>query len=120
MPSFADLSLFTTYSKPNIHYYEFTIKPIVDGISRTTVAVVRQPRTASSSKKPLFKLEPKPELDSEPDSEPKQYSTYTPEDDVIYLYSWFIQTYFARNRSTISLIHLFAILMQLLYKGCWN
>jgi hypothetical protein len=41
MPSFRDLSTFTTYPKLTIHYYEFTTTPIVYDIAKTTVAVIR-------------------------------------------------------------------------------
>jgi hypothetical protein len=83
-----DLSAFTTYLRPTIHHYEFTITPIVYGIARMMVAVIKEPKTASSSKKSSFKPEPEPELELEPELE--QYLTHTSKDDVIHLYSCFI------------------------------
>jgi hypothetical protein len=88
MPSFEDLFAFTTYLRLTIHHYEFTITFIIYGIVRTTVAVIKEPRTASSLKKSSFNPEPEPEPQPEP--EPEQYSTHTSKDDVIHLYSWFI------------------------------
>ena len=59
---------------------------IVYSITRTTVAVIKELKTASSSKKFLFKLELELELKLELESELEHYSTYTFKDDVIHLY----------------------------------